>query len=222
MRLIKGADIFSSQGEKLGTLDRVILDPDTKEVTHLVIAKGLLFKTNKVVAMDMLNPDIDENITLLNPKHDLDEFEDFEETHYVNLEQTENPSSDELELPKSYWYPPLNLAWWRAGGTDVPVTYPAAPLYVARTEQNIPEGTVALEEGSKVLSRDGKHVGNIEEVIVDSEDHRVTHFVVNEGFLFKERKLIPSTWISRIDENEVHLSVASNVLERLPGYQTVE
>lgn len=43
MRLIKGADIYSSEGEKLGTLERVIIDPKTKEVTQLVIGKGLLF-----------------------------------------------------------------------------------------------------------------------------------------------------------------------------------
>ena len=220
MRLTKGADIHSPQGEKLGTLERVILDPDTKEVTHLVIAKGLLFKTSKVVSMDMVDHADHEHVTLLAPKDKLDELEDFEETHYVSLEQTEDPTSD--ELPKSYWYPPLNLAWWRAGGVDVPVTYPAAPVYVARTEQNIPEGSVALEEGSKVLSRDDKHVGNIEQVVVDSQDHRVTHFVVGEGFLFKEHKLIPSVWISRIDEHEVYLSVPSSVLERLPDYQPVK
>lgn len=217
MRLTKGADIYSAQGEKLGTLDRVVLDPETKEVTHLVISKGGLFKTSKVVALDMLNQEVEDRITLLNPKHDWDEFEDFEETHYVNLDETDAPVTD---VPGAYWYPPLNLAWWRAGGTDNPVMYPAKPVYVPRTTQAIPEGTVALEEGARVVSRDGKHVGNVEQVIVDPQDNRVTHFVVSEGVLFKERKLIPVTWISNIDEDEVHLSSNANVLDRLPGYQT--
>lgn len=223
MRLKKGADIYSSQGEKIGTLERVIMDPETKEVTHLVIAKGLLFKTNKVVAIDMLNPSVEDQITLRHSKQELDDFQDFEETHYVNVDQTENPASDELpasdQVPASYWYPPINLAWWRAGGTDNPITYPAMPVYVARTEQNIPEGTVALEEGAKVMSSDDKHIGNIEQVIIDPQDKRVTHFVVSEGTLFKERKLIPVLWISRIGENEVHLSSTADVLGRLPTYQ---
>ena len=77
MRLTKGADIYSAQGERIGTLDRVVLDPETHEVTHLVVSKGLLFKTSKVVAIDMVNPEIEDRITLLNPKQDLDEFQDF-------------------------------------------------------------------------------------------------------------------------------------------------
>jgi uncharacterized protein YrrD len=222
MRLRKGDDVYSSQGEKLGTVERVVLDPETKEVTHLVVAKGLLFKTSKVIAMDMLDPAIEDKITLRNTKQAVEDFQDFEETHYVNIDQTENPRSDELpagdQVPVSYWYPPINLAWWRAGGTDNPITYPGMPVYVARTEQNIPEGTVALEEGAKVMSSDDKHIGNIEQVIMDPQDKRVTHFVVSEGTLFKERKLIPVLWISRIGENEVHLSASADVLGRLPAY----
>jgi uncharacterized protein YrrD len=219
MRLTKGADIYSSDGEKLGTLDRVILDPVTKEVSHIVISKGLLFKANKVVAIDMVNPEIKDKITLRSRKQNLDEFQDFEETHYVDLDEADHPEAP--GVPASYWYPPLNLAWWRAGGTDNPIYYPAMPMYVAKTKQNIPEGTVALEEGAKVVSKDGKHVGNIKEVIVDPQDNRVTHFVMNEGVLFKERKLIPVLWISEIDEHAVHLSSTSKVLERLPEYQPV-
>lgn len=224
MRLTKGAEIFSSTGEKLGTLDRVVIDPETREVTHLVIAKGLLFTTNKVVGIDMVNQGIEDRITLLGPQRDIDDFLDFQETHYVNLDQTENPRSDELptenDIPQAYWYPPLNLAWWRAGGTDNYVSYPAMPVYVPKSRQNIPEGTVALEEGARVVSSDNKHVGNIEQVIVDPQDNRVTHFVINEGVLFKERKLIPVLWISSIDEREVRLSSSARVLERLPAYQT--
>lgn len=219
MRLIKGADVYSSEGTKLGNLDRVIVDPNTKEVSHLVLERGVLFPTKKVVAMDMVNHDIEDNITLTSPKQDLEEFQDFEETHYVNLDETDYPDAG---VQASYWYPPLNLAWWRAGGTDVHVAYPDMPAFIAKTTQNIPEGTIALEEGAKVLSRDEKHVGNIDQVIVDSEDNRVTHFVVNEGVLFTERKLIPVTWISDIKEHEIHLSVTAKVLDSLPEYQTVK
>jgi uncharacterized protein YrrD len=95
---------------------------------------------------------------------------------------------------------------------------PALPPYVPKTTQNIPEGTVALEEGAKVMTKDDKYIGNIEQVIVDEQDNRVTHFVINQGTFFTERKLIPVLWISSIDEDEVHLAPSSKVLERLPAY----
>ena len=213
MRLVKGAEIYSSEGQKLGNLDRVIIDPNTKEVTHLVIEKGLLFPTNKVVAIDMVNPVIKDNIALLGPQKDIDDFQDFEETHYVDLEQADYPDP---ETQAVYWYPPTNFAWWRTG---MDMIYPPMPVYVRKTKQNIPEGTIAVEEGAKVLSRDDKHVGNVEQVIVDSQDNRVTHFVISEGLLFKEQKLIPVFWISAIDEHEVRLSVDADLMDRLPGYQ---
>ncbi len=222
MRLVKGADIYSSQGEKLGTLDRVILDPSTKEVTHLVIGKGLLFTTHKVVALDRVNPQIEDNITLLSPKENLDEFDDFEDADYVNLAPADRDGAEQ-DVEAAYLYPATNLAWWRSGmsGTYGGV-YPSMPIYVRKTKQNIPQGTIALEEGAKVVSRDDKHVGNIEQVLVDSQDNRVSHFVISEGFLFKQRKLIPVFWISGIEEDEVRLSVDADFMDKLPGYQASE
>jgi len=214
MRLTKGADVYSSTGEKLGAVDRVIIDPNTKEVTHLVISKGFLFTTNKIIGIDMVNPAEDDRISLLSSGDDLDKFQDFTDSHYVNLEQTENPTQD--EIPTATWYPPTEYAWWRSGPG---MAYPPMPLFVRKMEQNIPEGTVALEEGAKVTSRDGKHVGNVEEVYVDKEDNRATHILVSAGTLFKEQKLLPVTWISQIGEHEVILSVDTDFLNRVPYHQ---
>lgn len=215
MRLVTGADVYSSAGEKLGSLSRVILDPHTREVTHLVIEKGLLFTTKKLIPMSRVNPENEEMITLLSSEQKPEGFQDFEESHYVNIDSTEIPTA---EVESSYWYPPTNHAWWRSG---MQTAYPAMPIYTRKTTQNIPVGTVALEEGASVLSSDGKQAGNIEQLIVDPEDHRVTHLVISAGLLFKERKLVPVPLISTIREQEVRRSVNSGTLERLPAYQNI-
>jgi uncharacterized protein YrrD len=103
----------------------------------------------------------------------------------------------------------------------MPAITPPTPVYTVRTSQNIPEGTVALEEGASVISADDKPVGSIEQLIVDPQDKRVSHFILGEGLLFKERKLIRVTWISTIGEKEVRLSVKSGTLERLPAYHPI-
>ena len=212
MRLVKGADVYSAQGDRLGTLSRVIIDPNTREVTHIVIEKGLMFTTNKIIPIDRINPQDPEKIILSSSEQDLNQFDDFEESHYVDLDNTEYPGSD---VTNSFWYPPVDYVWWRSG---MPAITPPVPVYTVRTSQNIPEGTVALEEGAKVISADDKHVGSIEQLIVDPQDKRVSHFIIGEGLLFKERKLIPVTWISTIGEKEIRLSVKSGTLERLPAY----
>lgn len=214
MKLTKGADVFNAQGEKLGSLQRVIIDPESKAVSHIVVEKGLLFSTNKVISINELDSSSEDRLVVTDSEANDEDFPAFEETHYVNLDENDHPES---EVEGAYWYPPANLAWWRTGATYMGY-YPPMPSYVMRTTQNIPEGTVALEEGAKVFSSDDKHVGNIEQVIVEPEDSRATHFVVHGG-LFSERKLIPVLWISTLSENEVHLAVGSHLLERLPEYK---
>lgn len=132
MQLKKGADVFSSAGEKIGSIDRVVIDPETKEASHLVVEKGVLFTTNKVI-------------------------------------------SDE---------------------------------------------TVALKEGAKVISKDGEHIGNVEEVIIETAEDVATHIVVSKGFFLKDRKLVPSIWISDVDEDQVILSVWSDLFDQLPEYES--
>jgi uncharacterized protein YrrD len=213
MRLAKGADVHSADGQKLGTLSRVVIDPNTRETTHIVVERGLLSTTSKLIPIDKVNSESGETITLLSSDQQLDDFDDFEDTNYVQVEDTDIPPD---EVATSYWYPPVNYAWWRSG---MQMTYPPMPVYTLRASQNIPEGTVALEEGARVMSADDKQVGNIEQLIVDPEDHRVTHLVISEGLLFKERKLIPVLWIGSIGEEQIRLSVTSRTLERLPAYQ---
>jgi uncharacterized protein YrrD len=102
MRLVKGADVYSAQGDRLGTLNRVIIDPNTREVTHIVIEKGLMFTTSKVIPIGRIDPQSQENITLNSSEQDLSQFDDFEEAHYVDLDTTEYPASD---VTNSFWYP---------------------------------------------------------------------------------------------------------------------
>jgi sporulation protein YlmC with PRC-barrel domain len=44
MELKKGVKVISNDGQKIGTLDRVITNPKNDCVTHLVIASGILIK----------------------------------------------------------------------------------------------------------------------------------------------------------------------------------
>jgi uncharacterized protein YrrD len=213
MQFKKGAEVFSGEGEKIGTLNRVVIDPRTREVSSLIVGKGILFRTDKVIPITLVDLDIEDRIVLKKTNQDvLEDFPDFETAHYVPLDEPDNPYHDVVEA--SYWYPPVNPGWAISNFAGHPI-----PKYVLKTDKDIPEGTVALEEGAKVISRNGEHVGNMEEVITESQDNRVSHFVISEGFLLKERKLVPAVWVTKVDEDQIYLSVDSSLFERLPEYQ---
>jgi hypothetical protein len=87
------------------------------------------------------------------------------------------------------------------------------------TTRNIPADTIPLKEGAEVISSDEKHLGEVERLFVDSESHKATHFLISQGTLFKEEKLVPAHWIRSVEENKVQLSAPARLLERLPAYQ---
>ncbi len=148
----------------------------------------------------------------------------FEETYYVPADENEREGGD-FAYPQGYAapmysYPPLGTAWWGGFGGNMgyaPVA--AAPEYTERVQENIPQGTVAVKEGARVLSLEGDHIGNVEEVFTDAATNRVTHLIISQGLLFKERKLIPTNWIKLAGEDDVILTVKTKVVHNLPDYK---
>ena len=218
--LKEGTSIFTSDGDEVGEISRFVLDPETKEVTHIVIQGGGLFSEDKVVPFDMVRTETEEGLVLSDEIQDYDDLPPFEETYYV--EASDMPPQPERRVeeyppypvgPTYYWYPPYGYLGYPAYGLG---TY-AWPFGLKR--QNIPADSVPLQEGSNVYSSDGEHVGDVERFMVDDESHQVTHFVISQGLLFKDHKLVPANWIRTVVDDEVRLNVTSDLLRDLPAYE---
>jgi uncharacterized protein YrrD len=218
MRFLKGAEVFTAKGESVGRINRVVIDAKTKDITDLVVERGALIKDEKVIPIGLLNTENEDRITLRETNQNIDEFLNYEATHYVANDDVAEVEQDSDIVREYYWYPPINFQFPNTGilpgGTVVP-NYVPRP----RTETAIPEGRVAIGEGAQVISADEKHIGNVEQVLADSQSNNVTHFVVGKGFLLKEHKLVPTVWVSRVGEDKIYLSVESDTFERLPNYQ---
>lgn len=215
MQFSEGATVYTAGDDRVGTIERVVIDPKTKEVTHLVIEKGLLFTKDKVVPISLIGPATEEKVVLREDAGDLEQMPDFEEAHYVSAGTTALPATEPSPVVGSMiWYPPITGTL----ETD-PRDDDMEKEYLKTTTQNIPEGTVALKEGAKVLSLDEKHVGDVERVFTSMPEEKVTHLLLSEGLIMKEKRLVPVNWISDVSESEVHLLVDSKVIENLPEYQ---
>jgi sporulation protein YlmC with PRC-barrel domain len=216
-QLKEGTSVFATDGDELGEITRFVIDPDTNEVTHIVIGGGL-FTEDKVVPFDKVRFTDEEGLVLSEEIQEYDDLPPFEESYYVEAsdrfagrgveDYPPNPTG-----PTYYWYPPHGYLGYPAYG----LATHAWPY--ALTQQNIPEGTVPIQEGTDVIASDGEHVGDVERLLVDDETHQVTHFLVSQGLLFKDRKLVPANWIRTVMDDKVQLNVSSGVLEGLPAYE---
>ncbi|HLO27583.1 MAG TPA: PRC-barrel domain-containing protein [Anaerolineales bacterium] len=210
MRLEKGTEVFTAAGEKIGTLNRVVIDARTRDVTDLVVERGL-WESEKVIPIGLVDTEKEDRIMLRETNQGVDSFLDYETTHYVLLGDTDAPYEN---LQTYYWYPPVNFPTPTGG-----VLPNMMPDYALRTETSIPQGRVAISEGAQVISADKKHIGNVEQVIADAESNHVTHFVIGKGFLLKEHRLVPAFWATKVEADKVYLSVRARVFEHLPDYQ---
>lgn len=231
MHIKNGAAVYTADRKDVGRIDRVVLDPRTNEITHIVVRKGWLFTEDKVVPVNLVESITEDEAYLRDDAHDFDELPDFEETYYVHSDEAgvtgaapgETPARSGLGpvdyasyAPGLYWYPPAGGMW--PGHYTGTYGYPMSN-YVGHTEQNIPEGTVGLKEDADVYSADGEHVGKVEQVLTNAQLNRATHLLISEGWLFKEKRLIPVDWINEVSEDAIRLGVRAGALDRIPAYQ---
>lgn len=237
MELTENTLIRNTKNEDIGRIDRVVLNPKTREVTALVIRKGIFFTHDKVVPVQMIDSSDENGIVLRAEAGDLDQLPDYQATYYVPAEEEDNqrPATDTVATPTGivnttttatpslFAYPPVGMQW--GGGSSLnggPLGEMPDPTMVRKTQINIPPDEVALQVGAHVLSNDGKHIGDVDEVITDSDARRMTHFVLSQGLLFKTRKLIPLDWVRSVNADEVRLAIGPQTLDQLRDYESAQ
>ena len=198
MEFKDGMHIFTFEGKDVGSLQRVVIDPEIYEVTHIVIKKGLLSASGKVVPVANISS-IDENEIHLKCTAD-----EIEEMAPLVIEE-KLPANEGVVDNQTY----LPLA---GGLYTSPMPEPQFNIQLKRT---IPENLVALKVGAHVISADDERIGDIERVDTDPETCRISDIVVINGLLTKVRKTIQSKWVKMFGEDEVYLTIDTHQFDDL-------
>lgn len=227
MKLATDAKILTAEHEEIGNLNRFVLDPLTKAVTHIVFERGgLLNKKEYVLPMEWVDRVTEEGIYLRVLPIELDELPFFEEEKYVVSDERALLDNEYISadpgLRMHYYYPPVSVTPF-GGAPDVVRGGVGGGQGIRREyEENIPDNTVALKEGAKVWSQDAKHVGDIEKIFIDPLANKATHLLITKGLLIKARKLVPVDWVETIYEDRVNLVLREELIDNLPEYQEKE
>ena len=218
MHIRDGTHVFTKDEQDLGDILRVVVDPQTKVVTHIVVREGDLLTTDNIIPVEFVASTDNDRVVLHRTREELPELEPFEESYYVPLDDTE-PGYPTGYIRPYFPYPPLGSVWWN---DPAYLGYSVDPLLeggkTARMKQNIPQHAVGLLIGAKVMDVEGERVGEVERVFVEDESECATHIVVSNGWLSKERKLIPTSWISKVAQDKVQLSIGKTFFDRLYSF----
>ncbi|HET9974868.1 MAG TPA: PRC-barrel domain-containing protein [Streptosporangiaceae bacterium] len=173
-----------------GKVVRVIVDPATETVTHLVIQPRLRLSAARLVPLGLVDVTAD-GIRLRCTVEEFGALAAAEETELV----------DGLD------------GGFGLAGLGGPLGAPApVPVMV---QDVVPRGEEGIERGEPVHALDGE-IGRVEGVRVDPGDHRVTHVLLAEGHLWGRKDVaIPASAVTKV-ENGIWLSLSKEQVEDLP------
>lgn len=211
MRIDLDAKIRTSDGQDAGSVQRAVLDPDTKDVRGFVVSTGGLLGREVIVPRDELEraSQDGETLRLRLSKAQLEQMEEFVPERYG--------------APPEAWVPPPGLYGFPAHGYVWPATY--AGTDVDMTRRSGAPTTLTLDKGSAVHDSGGHDVGVVEEVLMDRRSGEINGFVLRVGGALEtifgggHTVEVGGAQIRRVGEGLVELSVGKDWLEREAGAQ---
>lgn len=212
MKIDLGTDVFGSDGEKVGTVERIVVDSNTKAIHQFIVHRGFLTHDDKLVDVDMVSGQGDDGLRLDLTSEQVDQLPDYVEERFVQI-----PEHDRDALPfiipsamggGAYLYgaPYAGRGYEGAQDSFFDAAPSAAPI--VRDESNIPETDVMISEGTDVYGADGDKVGSVGEVLVGNNG-AINGFIVSKGLIFKKDVRVPIDWVESADGDEIRLSVTS-------------
>ncbi len=201
--LPKKTEVHCSDG-MAGFITYVIANPENHRITHLVVKSIRPPFRETLVPEEQVEATTHDRVELKCSRDDLDQMEPFETEVYIESDQ------------------PGNIYWSDSYGTNVPTfsgyTTEGVPVLIRVKRQNIPHSELAVRREARVDATDG-YVGQVDDLLVDSDNLRVTHLVLKERHVFKHREItIPVSQIDHIDDNTIYLKLDKKSVEELPTY----
>lgn len=175
-----------------GEVDRIIIDPASRTITHLVIEPRHHRGPGRLVPVHLVDATGGE----VSLSCGLAEFDKFDVADSVQLVEG---------VPAGGLGP---------AGMDSPLGIPHAMETVV--EDVVPLGESELRHGERVHAVDGE-IGQVQGFLADPQDYRVTHVLLKEGHLWGRKEVaIPLSAVRGV-ENGIVLNLTKKQVEDLPA-----
>jgi sporulation protein YlmC with PRC-barrel domain len=193
-----GADARCTDGAR-GQVSRIIVNPVTREVTHLAIDPAHQRDPGRLVPVDL----VDATTGRIRLRCTLAEFRALRPAREAESVRDLDPTGHD-HAPKR-----VNWAVWMHMARD-----PEAPQQV--WVDCVPSGEVDIRRDLTVCATDGE-MGQVQGLVVDPGGHQVTHVLLQEGNMRGSKEVaIPIGAVTKIGTLLIHLSLTTHQVKDLP------
>jgi len=204
-----GAPVLADDVQ-VGQVDRVILNPETRQVEGIIVVQGWLLSHDVAIPSELILSADGDGVRVRATAEQIDALET------VTLSQYTTPPED--------WIPPDNTAASQ-------FLFPASPYAVgaftmpapqlAPTEDEVVDveaGDVTLNDGTPVFCTDGE-VGAVSRVITQADSDQATLLVIDCGRASQRLVAVPMDRVTSISEDRVNLALSERELDGFPEWQ---
>jgi uncharacterized protein YrrD len=228
MQIELDAKVVSKDGEQIGKVDRIVIDPASLEVIEIVTHKGLFSVEDRIIARDFIESGDDDTVQLNIDAAKVQELPLFASADYLVPEE----SWDQVMYPKEgeeYGYTTTASSSWMGATTVMAASSPGGGQYsqvqgyslgasqLADTSlevrTNLPEDAVVLRHRADVLSADGKKLGVVDDVALD-QDGKLTGLHVRSGVLRHHETYAPANLVKSLTNHAVTLTLDASAARK--------
>jgi sporulation protein YlmC with PRC-barrel domain len=203
MQLHLGRPVHCSDAE-LGSLADVVVDPNTRRITHLVVHTD---NSARLIPIELAR-DADQRIELTCTVAEAGQLPRADNVEFLSLgEVPANDVRGDVGIMEMVAMP--NYEGADILGTQISMTQSATVSY-----DRVPQGEVEIRRQSAVISSDDHVLGHVEGFLV-ADDGQVGHIVLEHGHLWGRREVtIPIDAVSKVENDRVYLSIPKDAVPR--------
>ena len=190
-----GVQVHATDGP-CGNLARLIFNPITDVLTHLIVEPGHHDEQARVVPFDLVVSASEDVIQLSCTKERYDQLDSAED---VEMLRDTTGKYDGFSSTSMYF------------GVGRPLGHHPQPMY----SDSVPLGEIEIRQGDPVHAKDGE-IGAVQGLVIDPADHHVTHVLLQEGHLWGRKQVAIPIGVANRVAYEVRVDLTKDEIEALP------
>jgi sporulation protein YlmC with PRC-barrel domain len=201
-----GAEVNCTDGP-CGTVTRVIVDPLSRALTHLVVEPRHQLGVGRLVPLELAST-AGGTVSLDCTLAEFDKLSRAEETEFLPGSSPGYAAEEVLAWPY-YGLGGMGLGGF---GLDGGLGLETGNVVV---HEKVPLGEVSVRRGQPVHATDGE-IGKVQGLVIDTSDHHVTHVLLQEGHLWGRKEVaIPIGAVAGTSDG-IRLKITKQEVQDLP------